>query len=156
MVDGGRDLPGPGVGVAGPAQLPQRGAEVEVRSLADHPLAVELENDDEREVDLAARRRQPAPIAEMGAAEAPLDDDRVVGVVHRLRLEAKVGKSLLVLLEKGVDAPVAVPYFARGDDLIARMREGRDASIELVRVLGLHVLPDRGLPNLACLELDAH
>src|SRR5712691_2751055 len=76
-------------------------------------------------------------------------------MVERFRVKPEVGESFLIFQQEGVDARMPVPDLAGRDDLVARMRERRDAAIEIVGVLGLHVLPDCRF-SLARLEIDAH
>ncbi len=66
-------------------------------------------------------------------------------MVDHLRLEMEVGKPPLVLLKQGIHAGVSVPDLAGGDDLVAGMRKGCDATVKFVSVLRLHVLEDRRL-----------
>src|SRR5438132_6225205 len=70
----------------------------------------------------------------MGAGEPTLDDHSFRCVMERLGVETEVRKSSLVLLEQRVDAIVAIPNFAGGDDLVTGMRKYCDAAVELVRV----------------------
>src|SRR5437667_346601 len=58
--------------------------------------------------------------------------------------------------EHRFDAIVAIPNFAGGDDLVTGMRKYCDAAVELVRVLGRHVLLHLRLPLLERREVDAH
>src|SRR5437879_12918151 len=89
----------------------------------------------------------------MGAGEPTLDDHSFRCVMERLGVETEVRKSSLVLLEQRVDAIVAIPNFAGGDDLVTGMRKYCDAAVELVRVLGRHVLLHLRLPLLERREI---
>src|ERR1041385_855500 len=80
MVEHGRHPTGERVRIASDAELAQQGSEIEVRPLADHTLAVEDKNDDQREIDGATRGRQPAPRTGMRSLESPFDQPGVVRV----------------------------------------------------------------------------
>src|SRR5215471_11783887 len=69
--DGGQ-LAAQRVVVVGDAELPQRGAEVEVDLLVRHRVPVELEDQAHLEVHLPPGGRQAAPWPEVRADEAPL------------------------------------------------------------------------------------
>ena len=98
MIQNGRDLAARGIGISSDAELPQRGAEVKIRSLADHAFIFKHENDDQRKVDSAAGRRKPSPIAFVGSGESSLYDHCIFSVMHALGEETEVGESLLVLV----------------------------------------------------------
>jgi hypothetical protein len=70
-------------------------------------------------------------------------------VVHDLRFETEVGESLPVVIQERVDPGVAVPDLSGSDDLVSRMAEGGDATIEVVGVFSFHMLTDRRLTELA-------
>ena len=82
----------------------------------------------------------------MRAVEVRLHDHRVVGVVERDQLVALVGERGPSLLEVAVDLGLPVEHVARGDQLVARVVERLHRDVELVPVLGLHVLDDELLP----------
>jgi hypothetical protein len=78
-----------------------------------------------------------------------LGDHRVVGVVQRDQLVALVGERGARLVEVALDRLGAVVDLAGRDDLVARVVEGRQRDVELVPVLGLHVLAHQLLSGLA-------
>src|SRR6266571_7449251 len=92
----------------------------------------------------------------MRARESALHDHRLGRVVGRLRMEQEIGEPLLVRLEKCIHTGGTIPDFPGGDYLVTRMRECGDAAVELVRVLRLHVLPDRCLAVLTHLGAVKH
>src|SRR6266436_2765389 len=92
----------------------------------------------------------------MRARESALYEHRLGRVVKRLRMEQEIGEPLLVRLEERIHTGVAVPDFPGGDYLVTRMRECGDAAVEVVRVLRLHVLPDRCLAVLTHLGAVTH
>ena len=85
-----------------------------------------------------------------------LDDHGVVGVVELDQAVALIGERAARLLEVRADGLLAVIYIAGRDDLVARVLEGGEGDIELVPVLGLHVLADGPLASLAQLLGDGH
>ncbi len=92
----------------------------------------------------------------MRARESALHDHRLGRVVERLRMEQEIGEPLLVRLEECIHTGLAVPDFPGGDYLVTRIRECGDAAVEVVRVLRLHVLPDRCLAVLTHLGAVKH
>src|SRR5713226_3081164 len=92
----------------------------------------------------------------MRARESALHDHRLGRVVKRLRTEKEIGEPLLVRLEECIHTGLAVPDFPCGDYLVTRIRECRDAAVEVVRVLRLHVLSDRCLAMLTHLGAVKH
>ena len=92
----------------------------------------------------------------MRAEEVELDDHGVVGVVELDQAVALIGERAARLLEVRADGLLAVIYIAGRDDLVARVLEGGEGDIELVPVLGLHVLADGPLASLAQLLGDGH
>ena len=85
----------------------------------------------------------------MSAEQIELGDDRVLGVMQCDELVALVWKRGAGLGEVPTNLRLAVVDVARGDDLVARVREGSDRRVEVVVVLGLHVLAHDGLAALA-------
>ena len=77
-------------------------------------------------------------------------------MVDRLRVKLEVREPSLVLLQESIHTGMAVPDLTGGDDFVARMCESSYAAIEVVRVLGLHVLADRGFAPLADLGAVEH
>ena len=92
----------------------------------------------------------------MRARESALHDHGLGPVVERLRMEQEIGEPLLVRLEECIHTGLAVPDFPGGDYLVTRMRECGDAAVEVVRVLRLHVLPDRCFAVLTHLGAVKH
>src|SRR5712691_6190174 len=92
----------------------------------------------------------------MRARESALHDHRLGRVVKRLRMEKEIGEPLLVRLEECIHTGLAIPDFPCGDYLVTRIRECRDAAVEVVRVLRLHVLSDRCLAMLTHLGAVKH
>src|SRR5258708_14180090 len=85
----------------------------------------------------------------MCAEHVELDDDGVVGVIHRDELVALVRESAAALGKVPADLRFAVEDVARGDELVARMRERPDGGVEVLAVLRVHVLEHDGLAPLA-------
>ena len=85
----------------------------------------------------------------MGAAQPGLDDHGVFGVVELDQLVALVGEGAAGLLVVGGDLLGPVVDVAGRDDLVAGVLEGVERDVELVPVLGLHVLDDDLLAFLA-------
>jgi hypothetical protein len=79
------------------------------------------------------------------AVEVRLDDHRIVRVVHRDQLVALIRERSPGVLEVARDLTRAVVDVARADQLVARMVERRKRRVELVPILGLHVLGDERL-----------
>ena len=90
----------------------------------------------------------------MRAFETALDDDSIGRMVNPFRVEAEVWESLLVFVEERADAGMSVPDFARGHDLVARMCKRRYTAVEVVSVLGLHVLEYRCFAPLPSVRFD--
>jgi len=130
--------------VVGDAQLAQDRRRVEIDALADDPFALELEDRHRPAREGAARRRQAAVAAAVGALEVELDDDGVVGVVHGDQRVALVGERAARLLEVARDSIRAVVDVAGRHDLVARMAERGERGREVVAVLRLHVLAHDG------------
>ncbi len=76
----------------------------------------------------------------MRAEQVELDDHALLGVVERDQLVALIGERSARLGEVSADLALTVVDVARGDDLVARVRKGRDRGVEVVVVLRLHVL----------------
>ena len=95
----------------------------------------------------AAGGRDPTELAEVGAEQVELGDHRVVRVVQRDQLVALVGEGGARLREVAHHLLGPVVHLARGDDLVARMIEGAERHVELMPVLGLHVLAHDGLAD---------
>ena len=70
------------------------------------------------------------------------------------RLVALVGERRAGLGEVRRHRLLTVVHLPRGDDLVAGVVEGRHRHVELVTVLGLHVLADQPLAVLAQLGLS--
>src|SRR6478609_7834900 len=85
----------------------------------------------------------------MCAEEVKLDDDGVVGVVHRDEFVALVWEGGTALGKISADFRFAVKDIARRDELIARMREGPDGGVKVLAVLRVHVLEHDRLAPLA-------
>ena len=85
----------------------------------------------------------------MGPLEVEFDEDRVVGVMHLDQRVALVGERGPRLVEVAADLIGAVEDVAGRDDLVAGMAEGGDRRLELVAVLGVHVLADVRLASVA-------
>jgi hypothetical protein len=83
----------------------------------------------------AARRRQRAQRSEVRPGDVDLDDDGVVGVVQGDELVALIGKGSSGLGEVAANRLLAVIDIAGGDELVARMPEGGDRRVEVMRVL---------------------
>ena len=81
--------------------------------------------------------------------QVELGDHRVVGVVQRDQLVALVGERRAALLEVRRDRRLAVVHVAGRDELVARVVERLHRHVELVPVLGLHVLAHDRLAALA-------
>jgi hypothetical protein len=128
-------------------QLAQDRRGVEVDPLADDPVAagVELEDRDHAARELPAGRWQAAEGAEVRALQVELGQHRVLGVVEPDQLVALVGECGARLLEVARHLLGAVVHVAVRDDLVTRVVERPHRHVELVPVLGLHVLTDDGL-----------
>ena len=81
----------------------------------------------------------------VGPPQIELHQHGVVGVVQRDDLVALVGKGLAGLAVVRRDGLRPVDHLAAGDELVARMVEGREREVEVVAVLGLGVLAHDGL-----------
>jgi hypothetical protein len=90
------------------------------------------------------------------AVQVRLDDHRIVRVVHRDQVVALVRERGPGLLEVARDLTRAVVDVAGADQLVARMVERRERCVELVPVLGLHVLDDELLALAAPQVLIHH
>ena len=84
----------------------------------------------------------------MGAKQIELGDQSVVCVVKGDELVALVRKRGPGLSEVATDLGLTIEDISGCDDLVARMRKGRDRRIEVVVVLGLHVLAHDSLSAL--------
>ena len=71
----------------------------------------------------------------MCAEEVELDDDGVVGVVHRDEFVALVWEGPTALGKIFADFGFAVEDVARRDELVARMRERPNGGVEVQAVL---------------------
>ena len=76
----------------------------------------------------------------MGPAYDGLDQHRVVGVMQGQQLVALVGESGAGVLEVLHDLLGSVVDLAGGDQLVPRVVKGVERVVELVAVLGVHVL----------------
>ena len=76
-------------------------------------------------------------------------DHRVVRVTHGDQLVALIRERRARVLEVLAHGRVAVVHLPRRDDLVARVREGLHHGLEVVDVLGLHVLAHHGLTSPA-------
>jgi hypothetical protein len=113
--------------------------EVEVEALAHVVLAIEREDDEHRERDLAAGRRQPPPGALVRASERSLHHDGVLGVVQLLQVVPEVGERRHVLDQQALDTVAPVVQLTGRHDLVSGAGEQRDGLVEAVGVLGFHV-----------------
>ena len=95
-----------------------------------------------RRAELATRRGHAEELAEVGAEEIELHDDRVVGVAEGVDLVALVGKGGAARAVVPHHLVGAVEHLSRGDELVTRMREGRQRRVEVEPVLAVHVLTD--------------
>src|ERR1700682_6105640 len=139
MVQSGRDLTRPGVWITGNSQLAERRAQVEIGALAHHPIPLEFEHDDDWEIDGPSSWRQSSPEALMGSPEIAFYDHSLVRIPHASHVEMEIGECAFVLVEKGCDLDGTVVDFSGRDNLVTRMCECVDASLELVPVLRGHV-----------------
>src|SRR3954447_19915337 len=130
-------------------KLARDGRGVEVDPLAHEPVVLEEEQRDAATLERTPSRRDPAQLAPMRAEQHELGDHRVVGVVQRDQLVALVGERGARLGEVPRDLVGAVVHVAGRHDLVARVVEGREGHVELVPVLGLHVLAHGALAGVA-------
>ena len=126
--------------VAGEAELAQGRRGVEVDALADQLVVVEHEDRQDRQLEAAPGRRQVAEGAGVGAAHHRLDQDRGVGMVQGQQLVALVGEGAPRLLEVRHHLLGPVVDLAGPHQLVAGVMEGGEGVVELVAVLGVHVL----------------
>ena len=82
-------------------------------------------------------------------------DEAITNYLKR-KYNLLIGERTARLLEVRTDSLLAVIYIAGRDDLVARVLEGGEGDIELVPVLGLHVLADGPLASLAQLLGNGH
>ena len=92
----------------------------------------------------------------MGPVQVGFDDHRLVGVMEGDQLVALVGERGARLLEVARHLVGAVEDVARADQLVARVVEGRERGVELVPVLGLHVLDNELLAPATKLRRKGH
>src|SRR5438552_172054 len=157
VIERGGEFTHPGVWISRHAQLPEGRSDVEIRPLTDHLLSLELEDDDQAEVDLPSGRGQAAPVPAVGPGKPSFHDHGFGRVMEGLRVKAEIREALLVFLEESVDARMAIPHLPGRDDLVPRMREHRDAALEVMCVLSLHMLehgrltllPNSGITHVA-------
>src|SRR3954465_3557117 len=145
--DQGLDTAGDAQRVASDAELAQDGQLVEVDALAGQLVAIELEDREDRQLELPARGRQAAQRALVGASHDGLDEDGIVGVVQRQELVALIREGSTGVVVVAGHLLGAVVDLPGGDQLVARVTEGVERGVELVPVLRVHVLTD-DLPAL--------
>jgi len=127
------------------AKLAEEGADIEVRPFTHHAIAFEHEHDDEWKVDVASGRWQVAPHAGVCAGKPSFDNHGGLCVVNHVGRKREVWKRRLVLVQQVRHTVMPVPDLAGGHNLVARMREGADAALELLGVLGGDVLDHDGV-----------
>src|SRR5205085_7153778 len=110
---------------------------------------VEEEERHRPHLERASRGRDSAQLALVRAAQPELDDHGVVCVVQRNGLVALVRKRRTRLREVRGHRLLAVVNLTGGDDLVAGVVEGPQRHVELVTVLGLHVLANKPFATLA-------
>src|ERR1700677_2793688 len=154
MAERRRDTPRQRARVVRNAQLTQDRRLIEIDALADDPLALEDEERRDATAEGAAGGWQRSQRAEMSAEQLELRDHARVGVVQRDQLVALVGKGGACLGEVAPYLLLAVVHVSRADQLVARMLERRDRRIEVVVVLGLHVLAHERLAALSLLGTE--
>src|SRR5262249_22913785 len=130
-------------------QLAKDGRGVEVDALADDPLPIEEEEGDHPTGERPAGGRDAAERSPMGAQEVEFHDHGVVGVMDGVDGVPLVGEGRARGGVVAADGALAVEHLARRDQLVAWMREGAERHVELVTVLGLHVLAHDGFASLA-------
>ncbi len=130
------------------SELAQDARLVEVDPLATDAIIFEQEERRHTTAERAAGSGQRAQRAEVGAKQIELGDQRVVRVVKGDELVALVRKRGPGLSEVATDLGLTIEDVPRCNDLVAGVRKGRDRRIEVVVVLGLHVLAHHGLSAL--------
>ena len=92
----------------------------------------------------------------MRAEQVELHDHAVVGVVDRDHLVALVGKGRARARVVGAHGGFAVVHLTGRDELVARMRERGHRGLEVLAVLGVHVLAHHGLARGSHLVRQRH
>ena len=102
------------------------------------------------------RGGDPAERALVGPLQIELDYHAGVGVMKGDQLVALIGKGGPRVLEVLAHRVLPVEDIARRHDLVAGVAEGAQRQLEVVVVLGLHVLPDERLATLAQVLTGRH
>ena len=145
MADDRRGTSGHRVRVVGNAELAHDRELIEVDALAGDAITLEDEQGAHTTAEATTGRGESSQRAEVGAEQVELDDHGVLAVVQGDHLVALIWEGGAALGVVTAHLLLAVVHLAGGDQFVARVREGADRGVEVVDVLGLHVLAHNGL-----------